>query len=53
MVARQAVDGRRAETLEKLLEAGATEVAQHSMGDFRWVTMADPDGNVFCVAEGH
>ncbi|OLT31292.1 VOC family protein [Rhodococcus sp. BGS-1C] len=37
----------------KLLEAGATEVAQHSMGDFRWVTMADPDGNVFCVAEGH
>ena len=26
MVARQAVDGRRAETLEKLLEAGAEEL---------------------------
>jgi hypothetical protein len=25
-------------------------VAQRNVGDFRWVTLADPDGNEFCVA---
>jgi predicted enzyme related to lactoylglutathione lyase len=34
----------------RLVGAGATEVAQQSIGDFRWVIMADPDGNEFCVA---
>ena len=34
----------------RLVEAGATEVGQRSMGDFRWVTLTDPDGNEFCVA---
>ncbi len=34
----------------RLVEAGATEVAQRNVGDFRWVTLADPDGNEFCVA---
>jgi predicted enzyme related to lactoylglutathione lyase len=38
-----------AETV-RLVEAGATEVEQRSIGDFRWVTLADPDGNEFCVA---
>lgn len=37
----------------RLVEAGASEVAQHTMGDFRWVTLADPDGNVFCVSGAH
>nr|WP_296774442.1 VOC family protein [Rhodococcus sp. (in: high G+C Gram-positive bacteria)] len=36
-----------------LIEAGASEVEQHTMGDFRWVTLADPDGNVFCVSGSH
>ncbi len=37
----------------RLLEAGATEVAPRSVGTFRWVTMADPDGNQFCVSGSH
>ena len=36
--------------VERLTGVGATVVAQRQMGDFRWVTMADPDGNEFCVA---
>jgi len=35
----------------RLKSAGATEVGRHSIGDsFRWVTLADPAGNAFCVA---
>ncbi len=34
----------------RLVAAGATEVAQRSAGDFRWVTLTDPDGNEFCVS---
>ncbi|MCC8930697.1 MULTISPECIES: VOC family protein [Nocardiaceae] len=37
----------------RLVQAGASEVARHTMGDFEWVTLADPDGNVFCVAGAH
>jgi predicted enzyme related to lactoylglutathione lyase len=38
----------------RLVEAGATELSQHSIGEkFRWVVLADPAGNVFCVAGGH
>ena len=36
-----------------LVGAGATEVAQRSAGDFRWVTLTDPDGNEFCVSGPH
>lgn len=36
--------------VERLTGAGASVVAQREMGDFRWVTMADPAGNEFCVA---
>jgi predicted enzyme related to lactoylglutathione lyase len=35
----------------RLKSAGATEVGRHSIGEsFRWVTLADPAGNAFCVA---
>jgi predicted enzyme related to lactoylglutathione lyase len=35
----------------RLAAAGASEVGRHSIGEnFRWVVMADPDGNAFCVA---
>ena len=34
----------------RLVEAGATEIGHRSAGEFRWVTLADPDGNEFCVA---
>ena len=36
--------------VERLTGAGASVVAQREMGDFRWVTIADPDGNEFGVA---
>jgi len=36
-----------------LVAAGATEVARNSAGDFGWVTLADPQGNQFCVSGAH
>ena len=37
----------------RLTVGGATEVAQREMDGFRWVTLADPDGNQFCVSGPH
>ncbi|MCZ4076728.1 VOC family protein [Rhodococcus sp. H36-A4] len=37
----------------RLVASGASEVAEHTMGDFTWVTFADPDGNVFCISGAH
>lgn len=35
----------------RLTAAGATEVGRHQFGDsFRWIVLADPEGNAFCVA---
>ncbi|OBG29276.1 glyoxalase [Mycobacterium alsense] len=40
------VDGE----VSRLTAAGATEAGRHKFGDnFRWVVLADPEGNVFCV----
>ena len=37
--------------VQRLIDLGATETARHSVdGGFRWVVLADPDGNAFCVA---
>jgi predicted enzyme related to lactoylglutathione lyase len=37
--------------VDRLTDAGATEIGRHSIGDsFRWVVLADPAGNAFCVA---
>src|ERR1700759_5249457 len=37
--------------VSRLTSAGASEVGRHSIGDnFRWVVLADPAGNAFCVA---
>lgn len=34
----------------RLTAAGATEVGRHQFGDkFRWVVLADPEGNEFCL----
>jgi len=41
----------RERDVARLIAAGATEVGRHTAGsDFGWVVLADPDGNVFCVA---
>ena len=45
-------EGTRDEELARLLEHGATEVADHR-GKYGpgtgWVTLADPEGNEFCI----
>ena len=39
--------------VSRLVESGATEVEQYTVGNFRWVTLSDPDGNLFCVSGAH
>ena len=39
--------------MDRLLDAGATLVARRGEEHFRWVTLADPQGNEFCVAGPH
>jgi predicted enzyme related to lactoylglutathione lyase len=36
--------------VERLVAAGATLVGDRGDEHFRWVTLADPQGNQFCVA---
>ena len=38
--------------VKRLVDLGATETGRNNFGDFRWVVLADPDGNAFCVAAG-
>jgi len=33
----------------RLVDLGASVVAKHSLDDFRWTIVADPEGNEFCV----
>lgn len=41
----------RVRDVARLLAAGATELSRReASADFGWVVLADPDGNVFCVA---
>ena len=41
---------RRAGVVDALLAAGATKLWDGAQGGSTWVTMADPEGNEFCVA---
>ena len=41
---------RQEAEVTRLLELGATELWRGSQGPHSWVTMADPEGNEFCVA---
>ena len=41
----------RERDVARLIAAGATEVSRRAVNaEFGWVVLADPDGNVFCVA---
>ncbi|GAA4749974.1 VOC family protein [Gordonia alkaliphila] len=40
----------RSAAVARLLDAGATLIAEREMPGMSWVTLADPDGNQFCVA---
>jgi predicted enzyme related to lactoylglutathione lyase len=43
-------DRRRDEEVERVIALGATVVADHRNADGTgWVTLADPEGNEFCV----
>ena len=35
--------------VQRLTAAGATELHRASQGPHQWVTLADPEGNEFCV----
>jgi predicted enzyme related to lactoylglutathione lyase len=39
--------------VDRLVAAGASIVGRRDAGDFHWVTLADPQGNEFCVAPRH
>ena len=41
---------RRVEVVDRLLSAGAAKLCDGEQGGSTWVTMADPEGNKFCVA---
>ncbi|MGX5657490.1 VOC family protein [Geodermatophilus nigrescens] len=43
-------DERREAEVARLLGMGATELWRSSQGPFTWATLADPEGNEFCVA---
>jgi hypothetical protein len=40
---------RRAAEVDRLLGLGATELWRGAQGPYQWVTLADPEGNEFCV----
>lgn len=43
-------DRTRDEEIERVLGLGATEIADHRNADGTgWVTLADPEGNEFCI----
>ena len=41
---------RREAEVARLLGLGATELWRGSQGPYEWVTLADPQGNEFCVS---
>jgi hypothetical protein len=43
-------DGDRAAEVERLISLGATKLWDGQEGDETWVTLADPEGNEFCVS---
>jgi len=47
------IDENLEETELRVITLGGAKVADHSMGDFHWKVLADPEGNVFCVSEPH
>ena len=42
-------DDRREAEVARLVALGATELYRAAQGPLRWATMADPEGNEFCL----
>lgn len=40
-------------SVERALGLGASIVEEHTVGDFSWTVLADPEGNEFCLAPDH
>ncbi|MFJ3957984.1 VOC family protein [Arthrobacter sp. NPDC090010] len=40
------------ELLSRAVGLGAEEFEQHTIGDFAWTVLKDPEGNEFCIAQG-
>jgi hypothetical protein len=40
---------RREAEVARLVDLGATELWRGAQGPFEWVTLADPEGNEFCL----
>ena len=48
------VDGTREEEVARVTALGATVLADHRRADGSgWFTLADPEGNEFCILRGH
>ena len=48
------VDRTREEEADRVLALGATRLADHRRPDGGgWITLADPEGNEFCILSGH
>jgi hypothetical protein len=43
-------DAERDAVVARLLDRGASLLHHGAQGPFRWITLADPEGNEFCVA---
>jgi catechol 2,3-dioxygenase-like lactoylglutathione lyase family enzyme len=41
----------RVAEVTRLVELGATEVAEHTVPGLTWTVLADPDGNQFCIGQ--
>ncbi len=37
----------------RFVDAGAKHIAEHTLGEFGWSVLADPEGNQFCVSPNH
>ncbi|HEY7224093.1 MAG TPA: VOC family protein [Micromonosporaceae bacterium] len=46
------VPDRAQAVVDELIARGATKLHDGQQGPHTWVTLADPEGNEFCVAEG-
>ena len=44
------VEDRQAEVV-RLVDLGASEVAEHTVPGLTWTVLADPDGNQFCIGQ--
>jgi hypothetical protein len=45
------VSAERSAQVDRLVAGGATKIADREGGGFGWTTLADPQGNEFCVAD--